>query len=70
MTAPANRGRGGPMAPPLGASATARLVLLHTARDLDGEMRVAVLPAGPRAVPIVYADMAAALAALHRMEAR
>jgi hypothetical protein len=58
------------MALPIGVSATARLVLLHTARDLDGEMRVAVLPAGPRAVPVVYADMAAALAALHRMEAQ
>jgi hypothetical protein len=69
MTAPANEGLSGPMAMPICASATPRLVLLHTARDLDGEMRVAVLPPGPRSVPIVYADMAAALAALHRMEA-
>ncbi|WP_431268679.1 hypothetical protein [Dankookia sp. P2] len=69
MTAAVHPGRGGPMAPPPGAGASARLVLLPTACDLDGEMRVAVLPAGPRAVPIVYADMAAALAALHRMEA-
>ena len=34
MTGPANRGLGGPMALPIGASATARLVLLHTARDM------------------------------------
>jgi hypothetical protein len=47
----------------------ARLVLLETARDTDGELRVAILPPGPRAVPVAFPTMAAALAALRIEEA-
>jgi hypothetical protein len=49
--------------------AVARLVLLANARDIDGELRVAILPPGPRAVPIAFPTMAAALAALCNKEA-
>jgi hypothetical protein len=47
----------------------ARLVLLENTCDLDGELRVAILPPGPRAVPIAFPTMAAALAALRNVEA-
>ena len=45
----------------------ARLVLLVNAGD--DEPRIAILPPGPRAVPVAYATMAAALAALRNEEA-
>jgi hypothetical protein len=45
----------------------ARLVLLVNAAD--DELRVAILPPGPRAVPIAFPTMAAALAALRIEEA-
>ena len=54
---------------PVHVGAVARLVLLESARDVDGELRVAILPPGPRAVPVAYATMAAALAALRNEEA-
>jgi hypothetical protein len=56
------------MAPPC-VGAVARLVLLENTRDIDGEPRVAILPPGPRAVPIAFSTMAAALAALRNLEA-
>ncbi len=49
-------------------TASFRLVLL-AARDANGEARVALLPPGPRATPKVYASVAAAVAAIRRMEA-
>ena len=49
---------------PASAGSAARLVLLENARDLDGAPRVAVLPPGPRAVPIAFTTMKEALAAL------
>jgi hypothetical protein len=45
-----------------------RLVLLENTRDVDGELRIAILPPGPRAVPIAFPTMAAALAALRNVE--
>jgi hypothetical protein len=57
------------MMPPLTIGATARLVLLQNTRDVDGEPLIAVLPPGPRAVPIAFRTMAAALAALRNEEA-
>lgn len=56
------------MTPPFHASAVARLILLENTRDIDGELRVAILPPGPRAVPIAFPTMAAALAALRNGE--
>jgi hypothetical protein len=56
------------MAPPC-VGAVARLVLLQNTRDVDGELRVANLPPGPRAVPVAFPTMAAALAALRDKEA-
>ena len=52
---------------PLCVGAAARLVLLVNAGD--DEPRVAILPAGPRAVPVAYPTMSAALAALRNVEA-
>lgn len=46
-----------------------RLILLSAARDADGEVRIAILPPGPWAVPEVFASVAAALAALRGLEA-
>jgi hypothetical protein len=54
---------------PVHVGAVARLVLLENARDVDGELRVAILPPGPRAVPIAFRTMSAALAALRNEEA-
>jgi hypothetical protein len=47
--------------------AAARLVLLVNAGD--DEPRVAILPPGPRAVPVAYPTMSAALDALRDEEA-
>ena len=52
--------------PPFHAGAAARLVLLENAGD--DEPRIAILPPGPRAVPIAFSTMAAALAALRNLE--
>jgi hypothetical protein len=57
------------MMAPLYVGAVARLVLLENTRDIDGEPRIAILPPGPRAVPIAFPTMAAALAALRNVEA-
>jgi hypothetical protein len=55
---------------PLCVGAVARLVLIENTGDVDGgEPRIAILPPGPRAVPVAYATMAAALAALRNEEA-
>ena len=51
------------------AGAVARLVLLENTRDTDGEPRIAILPPGPRAVPVAFPTMAAALTALRNLEA-
>jgi hypothetical protein len=56
------------MMAPLYVGAVARLVLLENTRDIDGELRIAILPPGPRAVPIAFPTMAAALAALRNVE--
>lgn len=53
--------------PPLCVRGAARLVLLVNAGD--DEPRIAVLPPGPRAVPVAYATMSAVLAALRNEEA-
>lgn len=45
-----------------------RLVLLPAALDANGEVRVALLPAGPRPVPTVFPSVAAAIAALRDMQ--
>ncbi len=45
-----------------------KLVLLP-AVDADGEFRIGILPAGARAVPVAFASVAAAVAAIRRMEA-
>jgi hypothetical protein len=50
-------------------AAAPRLVLLPGCLDRDGELRVAVLPAGPGGVPVAYASIGAALAALRQQEA-
>ena len=42
----------------------ARLILLEQLRGVDGEPRVAILPSGPRAVPVAFTSMEEALAAL------
>ena len=55
------------MTAPLCAGAVARLVLLVNAGD--DEPRIAILPPGPRAVPIAYPTVSAALAALRNEEA-
>ena len=52
---------------PLCVGAAARLVLLVNAGD--DEPRIAILPSGPRAVPVAYPTMSAALAALRDEEA-
>jgi hypothetical protein len=56
------------MMAPLYVGAVARLVLLENTRDIDGEPRIAVLQPGPRAVPVAFPTMAAALAALRNLE--
>jgi hypothetical protein len=57
------------MMTPLCVGAVARLVLIENTGDVDGgEPRIAILPPGPWAVPIAYPSMAAALAALRRLE--
>ena len=56
------------MTAPLCVGAVARLVLLENTRDVDGELRVAILPPDPRAVPIAFPNMAAALDALRSLE--
>ena len=56
------------MMAPFHVGAVARLVLLENTRDVDGELRVAILPPGPRAVPVAYPTMSAALAALRNKE--
>lgn len=56
------------MTAPLCVGAVARLVLLENTRDVDGELRVAILLPGPRAVPIAFSTMAAALVALRNLE--
>ncbi len=53
----------------MNAAPPVRLVLLATARDANGEPRIAILPPGPRAVPKVYPSVAAAVAALRAPEA-
>jgi hypothetical protein len=45
----------------------ARLILLETLCTMDGEARVAILPPGPRAVPIAFNSMEQALAALRNL---
>ena len=50
----------------ISVGAAARLVLLVNAGD--DEPRVAILPPGPRAVPVAYPTMSAALAALRNKE--
>jgi hypothetical protein len=57
------------MMAPVYVGAVPRLVLLENTRDVDSELRVAILPPGPRAVPIAFRTMAAALAALRNEEA-
>jgi hypothetical protein len=52
---------------PLCVGAAARLVLLVNSGD--GEPRIAILPPGPRAVPVAFRTMSAALAALRNEEA-
>jgi hypothetical protein len=54
------------MMAPLCVGAAARLVLLVNAGD--DEPRIAILPPGPRAVPVAYPTMSAALAALRNKE--
>jgi hypothetical protein len=56
------------MMAPFHVGAVPRLVLLENTRDIDGELRIAILPPGPRAVPIAFPTMAAALAALRNVE--
>jgi len=46
-----------------------RLVLLAENRGLDGLPRVALLPPGARARPLVYDSVGAAIAALRRLQA-
>ena len=53
---------------PVYVGAVPRLVLLENAGDIDGEPRIAILPPGPRAVPIAFPTMAAALDALRNLE--
>jgi hypothetical protein len=53
---------------PFHVGAVARLVLLENTRNIDGELRIAILPPGPRAVPIAFPNMAAALDALRSLE--
>lgn len=55
--------------PILPLQSAARLVLLDNARDADGEPRVALMPPGPRGVPIAFPTIADALAALRQQEA-
>lgn len=50
--------------PPILPPPPPRLVLLPNCYDTEGEPRIAVLPAGARAVPVAYPSIAAALAAL------
>jgi hypothetical protein len=57
------------MMAPFHVGAVPRLVLLENTRDLDGELRIAILPPGPRAVPVAFPTMSAALAALRNEEA-
>ncbi|MBL6079700.1 hypothetical protein JMJ56_16905 [Belnapia sp. T18] len=48
----------------------ARLILLETLCGTDGEARIAILPPGPRAVPIAFTSMEEALAALRNLGSR
>ncbi|WP_160299927.1 hypothetical protein [Belnapia sp. F-4-1] len=48
----------------------ARLVLMESLRDELGEPRIAILPPGPRAVPVAFTSMSEALAAIRNLGGR